>query len=131
MTYTPGPYEIVTADIGDEFACIVPVCINAANGRTVISDNGGLAPDDEEWHSEELFANAHLFAAAPDMLAALKLALKQIKETQDALLGQGLQVAGWHLNGDLEPVESFFSDSDCGAVEAIEAAIAKAEGRTA
>ena len=72
MTHTPGPYEIVTADIGDEFACIVPVCINAANGRTVISDNGGLAPDDEEWHAEELFANAHLFAAAPDMLAALK-----------------------------------------------------------
>ena len=71
MTHTPGPYEIVTADIGDEFACIVPVCINAANGRTVISDNGGLAPDDEEWHAEELFANAHLFAAAPDMLAAL------------------------------------------------------------
>ena len=75
--------------------------------------------------------NADLYTAAPDMLVALKLALKQIKETQDALVGQGLQIAGWHLNGDLEPVESFFSDSDCGAVEAIEAAIAKAEGRTA
>ena len=102
MMHTAGPYEIITADIGDEFACVVPVGIAAANGKTVISDNGGLAPDDEEWHAEELFANAHLFAAAPDMLAALKLALKQIKETQDA---------------------------DCGAVEAIEAAIAKAEGR--
>ena len=76
MTYTPGPYEIITADIGDEFACIVPVCINAANGGTVISDNGGLAPDDEEWHAEELFANAHLFAAAPDM----KLALEHVRD---------------------------------------------------
>ena len=81
MTHTAGPYEIVTADIGDEFACIVPVCINAANGRTVISDNGGLAPDDEEWHAEELFANAHLFAAAPDMLAALKHDLTILLET--------------------------------------------------
>ena len=82
MTHTPGPYEIVTADIGDEFACIVPVCITA-NGRTVISDNGGLAPDDEEWHAEELFANAHLFAAAPDMLAALKALADEVRAHLD------------------------------------------------
>lgn len=71
-----------------------------------------------------------LCIAAPDMLVALKLALKQIRDTEDALTGRGLQIAGWNLNGDLEPVESFFSNSDCGAVEAIESAIAKAEGRT-
>ena len=71
MTYTPGPYEIVTGDIGDEFVCIVPLCLRASNGKDIISNNGGLAPDDEEWNVDELFANAHLFAAAPDMLAAL------------------------------------------------------------
>ena len=71
MTHTPGPYEIVTGDIGDEFVCIVLLCLRASNGKAIISNNGGLAPDDEEWNVDELFANAHLFAATPDMLAAL------------------------------------------------------------
>ena len=109
MTHTPGPwwksYDLGTYEI-------------RANGGVVVA---------KDCTKED----ADVIASMPDMLAALKLALKQIKETQDALVGQGLQIAGWHLNGDLEPVESFFSDSDCGAVEAIEAAIAKAEGRTA
>lgn len=88
MTYTPGPYEIITADIGDEFACVVPVGIAAANGKTVISDNGGLAPDNEEWHAEELFANAHLFAAAPDMLDVLKYNLMILHENSNPSLEQ-------------------------------------------
>ena len=71
MSHTPGPYKIITADLGDDFACIVPVEIHAANG-TVVSQSGGLAPDNEEWRSEELFANAHLLAAAPEMLEALE-----------------------------------------------------------
>ena len=107
MTYTPGPYEIVTADIGDEFACIVPVCINAANGRTVISDNGGLAPDDEEWHAEELFANAHLFAAAPDMLDVLKYNFMVLDDPNPG------------------------NEKRLYALALTKAAIAKAEGRTA
>lgn len=69
MSHTPGPYKIITADLGDDFACIVPVEIHAANG-TVVSQSGGLAPDNEEWRSEELFANAHLLAAAPELLSA-------------------------------------------------------------
>lgn len=109
MTHTPGPwwksYDLGTYEI-------------RADGGVVVA---------KDCTKED----ADAIASMPDMLAALKLALKQIKETQDALLGQGLQIAGWHLNGDLEPVDVFFSDNDCGAVEAIEAAIAKAEGRTA
>ena len=78
MTHTPGPYKIITADLGDDFACIVPVEIHAANG-TVVSQSGGLAPDNEEWRSEELFANAHLLAAAPEMLEALEAMVEMVE----------------------------------------------------
>ena len=128
MTFTPGPWSLHNSggecNVG-HFDGYLKSEIKAGSDIIYIRQSvaGRSFP--------QLVANLVLMIAAPDMLAALKLALKQIKETHDALLGQGLQIAGWHLNGALEPVESFFSDSDCGAVEAIEAAIAKAEGRTA
>jgi hypothetical protein len=71
-----------------------------------------------------------LAIAGEDMFAALKLALKQIRDTEDSMMGQGFQVCGWHLNGDTELADNFFIDNDCGAVEAIEAVIAKVEERT-
>lgn len=125
MTHTPGPYEIVTADIGDEFACIVPVCITA-NGRTVISDNGGLAPDDEEWHAEELFANAHLFAAAPDMLAAL-LAVERAEQLSNVCEEGTSACEEWleASNNAMEKVNAVLKRLRAAGV------IEKAEGRTA
>ena len=71
MSHTPGPYKINFEDVGDEFACIVPVGLVTISGKNVIAQNGGLAPHDEEWNSEELLKNAHLFAAAPAMLSML------------------------------------------------------------
>jgi hypothetical protein len=35
-----------------------------------------------------------------------------VKEIWEMFCGQGLQVAGWHKNGDLEEIESFFRDND-------------------
>ena len=36
-----------------------------------------------------------------------------------SLVGNGLEVANWHLNGDLEPLDNFFMDSNHGALDAI------------
>ena len=109
--HTPGPYEIVTGDIGDEFVCIVPLCLRASNGKDIISNNGGLAPDDEEWNVDELFANAHLFAAAPDMLAALEYDRNVL--------------AGIVMDNMSDPARAEY------ALALTKSAIAKAEGRTA
>lgn len=56
--HTPGPWH---------------VCANSDDGRTVIRDATGFAIC-SEWHflSRPSVANAHLIAAAPDLLAACK-----------------------------------------------------------
>ena len=79
MSHTPGPYKINFEDVGDEFACIVPVGLVTISGKNVIAQNGGLAPHDEEWNSEELLKNAHLFAAAPEMLEALEAMVEMVE----------------------------------------------------
>lgn len=35
-----------------------------------------------------------------------------VKEMWEAFYGQNLQVANWHLNGDLEPIDKFFEEND-------------------
>lgn len=40
----------------------------------------------------------------------------RLEEIRDALYGQGLQVTGWHQNGDLEPLDSWFEDNNWGPV---------------
>ena len=37
--------------------------------------------------------------------------LVAFKEYFDALYGQGLQIANWHMNGDLEPFDSFYEEA--------------------
>jgi uncharacterized protein (UPF0210 family) len=44
-----------------------------------------------------------------ESLATTRSALKHIQQ----LCGQGLEVAGWHLNGSLEPLDGFFADVIC------------------
>lgn len=44
---------------------------------------------------------------APDELEKLVA----FKEYFDALYGQGLQIANWHMNGDLEPFDSFYEEA--------------------
>ena len=66
-----------------------------------------------------------------ELLMALRLAVKQMHDIEDSMLGQGLQIIGWHLNGAPEAVDRFFADNDSGAVEAAETAIANAEKKLA
>lgn len=44
---------------------------------------------------------------------AIDMAIKALKfkEYFDKLYGQGLEVANWHLNGDLEPFDSFYDSA--------------------
>ena len=72
MSHTPGPWEILRLDLGDEEICSVPVAIRGGNGRLVVDNEGGLAPEAYEWTVEEIEANASLIAAAPELLEALK-----------------------------------------------------------
>ena len=39
------------------------------------------------------------------------LNLKRFKEYFDELYGKGLYVAGWHMNGNLEPFDSFYESA--------------------
>ena len=70
--------------------------------------------------------DANLITAAPELLTACITALKQIQDLDSALNHKNHSVAGWHLNGELEPVENFFNENDCGAVEKLTNAICKA-----
>ncbi|HBQ1369499.1 TPA: hypothetical protein L7K77_002331 [Klebsiella aerogenes] len=67
-------------------------------------------------------------------LAAENVWLKGIvSEINNELYGQGFEVAGWHLNGALEPLDNWFTDNGWGepetpATDRIVAGI-KADGR--
>ncbi|NLB49177.1 MAG: hypothetical protein GX813_05025 [Erysipelotrichia bacterium] len=69
MKNTPAPWSIRKQGIGDG-SCVVPVEIIGADGFTIISNKGGLSPN-EPWKAETLEANANLIAAAPEMYQAL------------------------------------------------------------
>lgn len=49
---------------------------------------------------------------------ALNLALQEL-EALWSFYGEGLEVANWHRNGDLEPLDHFFDDNNFGALEAL------------
>jgi hypothetical protein len=69
--------------------------------------------------------------AMPELIEAAKAAEKVL----DALMGfygQGLEVAGWHQNGSLEPLDNFFDDNMSGdELTKLHAALAKVEPRQA
>lgn len=54
--------------------------------------------------------------------AALTEANRRLAEIRDELCGNGLEVAGWHQNGELEPLDSWFEHNEWGPVEAAKAA---------
>lgn len=65
-------------------------------------------------------------------LAAESVGLKGIvSEINNELYGQGFQVAGWHLNGALEPLDNWFTDNGWGEPEtpATDRIYAEAEAR--
>lgn len=75
-------------------------------------------------HNESLKEKAHrhflLTEEAQRLRAALSVANAKLKEIKGELYGKGLQVSGWHENGVLEPLESWFDDNDWEPVEALE-----------
>ena len=38
-----------------------------------------------------------------------------VREIWESLYGQNMQVANWHQNGELEPMDTFFESNDWGA----------------
>lgn len=47
---------------------------------------------------------------------------RRLTEIHSELYGHGLEVLGWHLNGDTEPLDSWFDDNEWGPVETPEKA---------
>lgn len=66
MPHTPGDWQMTQGSLGGTDVS----CVEAESGvRMVVASVGG-------WNAEEVRANAHLIAAAPELLAACKLALR-------------------------------------------------------
>ena len=62
MAHTPGDWQITQGSLGGTDVS----CVEAESGvRMVVASVGG-------WNAEEVWANARLIAAAPNLLAALK-----------------------------------------------------------
>jgi hypothetical protein len=76
---------------------------------------------------EAAVSRDRLSKAATDLFEACKVALRQIEDLDESLNQPSHEVVGWHLNGETEPIESFFHDNDLGAAEKLRAAIQKAE----
>lgn len=45
---------------------------------------------------------------------------EKLGSVRDALYGQNLSISGWHLNGELEPVDNWFDSNDWEPIECIE-----------
>lgn len=118
MSATPGPYELydygTTIVVGD-------VATHTDLAEFFYADEHTVST-----MRDEALANAKLFRAAPDLLLALKLALKQIEDVESVLNDHNLQVYGWHMNGAPESAATFFDQNNCGAVEVGRAAIERA-----
>lgn len=57
-----------------------------------------------------------VFCGYADVKRQLKEANRRLVEIQEALCGQGFEVAGWHNNGDLEPLDTWWEDNEWGPV---------------
>ena len=68
------------------------------------NDDGAYIPSQEIIDRLAAYEDTGL---APDELEKLVA----FKEYFDALYGQGLQIANWHMNGDLEPFDSFYEEA--------------------
>jgi hypothetical protein len=110
--HTPGPWKVIQA--GDPFN--VPRIIAERGGVAVVCVNRYMG---EKGPSAEESANARLIAAAPDLLAALKIAYFELNAIH-ARDGVPYTSDGWKSGVD----QAYFSS----VVEQARAAIAKAEG---
>jgi len=79
-----------------------------------------------------LFSELESVKTERDALAVENAALKGVVgEINEELYGKGFEVAGWHLNGALEPLDNWFTDNGWGSPEtpATDAAVAAIEAR--
>ncbi|HEJ7947974.1 TPA: hypothetical protein SMI10_004243 [Serratia liquefaciens] len=79
-----------------------------------------------------LFSELEVVKAERDALLVENAALKGVVgEINEELYDKGFEVAGWHLNGDLEPLDNRFTDNGWGIPEtpATDAALAAIEAR--
>ena len=64
---------------------------------------------------EEAYINPHLREAVKVALTALRPVsrerVEKFKEYFDDLYGKGLEVYGWHLNGEPKPFDDFYEDA--------------------
>ena len=45
-------------------------------------------------------------------VAEIERLTARLDDIRESLYGKGFYVAGWHLNGDLEPVDTWFEEND-------------------
>ena len=113
--HTPGPWIGAGPSFGDPLPRYTTEIITESE-----DENGEVRSICElpvAHHDDENEANARLIAAAPELLSALAGMLAIVNDSQS--------VAGYHLNGELEPWDGFPE------IERARAAIAKATGEQA
>lgn len=57
-------------------------------------------------HRSEAGINEEVINILGQIIEALRF-----KEYFDSLYGQGLKIANWHMNGDLEPFDNFYDSA--------------------
>jgi hypothetical protein len=57
-----------------------------------------------------------VFCGYTDAMEQLAEANQRLRHIRECLCGQGLEVAGWHNNGDLEPLDAWWEDNEWGPV---------------
>lgn len=73
----------------------------------------GLTMNQLAERTAELQSKYEAVVAELEQVSTENAQLKQvISDIHSELYGQGFQVAGWHLNGDLEALDTWFEDND-------------------
>lgn len=125
--WTKGPWvaEVVEGNSGGWRSMEQSIVIQS--GETLIASYVTSYCEYPETNAESA-ANARLIAAAPDLYDALLLTTRYITAVE-SFLGQGLEVEGWHMNGDKELFDNFFTENrgDFDLAKA-RAALQRAEG---
>lgn len=118
--HTPGPWQSEGPDFFGDFNIILAGSAGEHDKRAVAAVVSNLRSE------EEVVANAHLIAAAPDMLEALRpfarLAAHRPADDPDELI-----VANYRESLARDAISTPVTLGDCRAAAA---AIAKAEGRS-
>lgn len=62
-------------------------------------------------------ANQLPLVSLDKLTARLAEANRRLSEIRDELCGNGFEISGWHNNGDMEPIDTWWEDNDWGPVE--------------